>query len=366
MRVEELFDWGRMEQHIKDGALSRQKHPTLPLYIVNYTHQCQFDGPWDDVTMHCRGLIYDDARHVIARPFRKFWNLNDSRWPETQEANLPSELPESTKKYDGSLGILWRYRGEWGIATRGSFRSNQSRWGTQWAKRLDLEACPLTYTPLFEIIYPENRIVVNYDFQGLVLLTMVGIEGSDEPSRSMVESKALLAGCRAVKRFDKTLAECVADNSKNEEGYVLRWPSTGLRIKVKLPEYVRLHKLITGISPKTIWEMLKTGEDCGDLLRDVPKEFENWVLFWEKAIVTDKDAVMNRALAIMLSYPGEKNVATKEQRKEFALYATQHKDLSAILFALLDSDHERAAEVAWKMARPRVTKDDVFKKDTDG
>ena len=365
MRLENLLDAELMEKHIRDGVIARQRHPLFPLYIVNYTHQCQFNGPWDDVTMQCRGLIYDDMGNVIARPFRKFWNLNDSRFPETQEANLPADLPEITKKYDGSLGIFWRYERDWGIATRGSFISDQSKWATEWAKRIDIGCFPSTYTPLFEIIYPENRIVVNYDFSGLVLLTMIGIEYGDEPSRRLLESRARTAGCRMVERFDKSLAECVADNSKNEEGYVLRWPN-GLRIKVKLPEYVRLHKLITGISPKSIWEMLKAGEDCEELLRDVPQEFEDWVLRWEGKIATDKEAVMNQALAIMLAYPGEKNVATKDQRKEFALYATKHKGVSAILFSLLDSDYERAADTAWKMVRPKVTQDDVFKKDTEG
>jgi hypothetical protein len=170
-------------------------------------------------------------------------------------------------------------------------------------------------------------------------------ENSRPPSYTVKKHKM-------VDRLDKSLAECVADNSKNEEGYVLRWTNR-MRIKVKLPEYIRLRKLITGISPKYIWEMLKTGQNCHELLRDVPKEFEDWVLRWEQKIATDKESVMNLALAIMIAYPGEKHVATKEQRKDFSLYATQHKEFSAILFALLDSDHERAEDVAWKMARPK-------------
>ena len=41
-------------------------------------------------------------------------------------------------------------------------------------------------TPLFEIIYPENRIVVKYDFEGLVMIGIVDIQTGYERNYRML------------------------------------------------------------------------------------------------------------------------------------------------------------------------------------
>src|SRR5208337_116 len=103
-------------------------------------------------------------QEVIARPFRKWFNLNTSFRPETLEANLPSWKPRVLEKLDGSLGILFWYGGQKRpyIATRGSFASDQAIWATNWYRAkfgnwpiADSAKWPKDYTPLFEIIYKE-------------------------------------------------------------------------------------------------------------------------------------------------------------------------------------------------------------------
>ncbi|HRF99146.1 MAG TPA: hypothetical protein PLZ51_28235, partial [Aggregatilineales bacterium] len=74
-------------------------------------------------------------------------------------------------KMDGSLGILYRWQGAYYIATRGNFDSDQAIWATIFLRtHYDLHNLADEYTLLFEIIYPDNRIVVNYgQRQDLVL-----------------------------------------------------------------------------------------------------------------------------------------------------------------------------------------------------
>jgi hypothetical protein len=79
-----------------------QTHPTLPLFIHNYSEKTQFDKRWDEVTMSCRGLILDNNGDVIARPWKKFFNYGEGR------LKIDDVMPvEVTDKMDGSLGILY-------------------------------------------------------------------------------------------------------------------------------------------------------------------------------------------------------------------------------------------------------------------
>src|SRR5262249_36061422 len=118
-------------------------------------------------TLSCRGLITDEAGTIVARPFQKFFHL-------AQMETLPDEPFEVYEKLDGSLGILYWLGEKPYMATRGQFDSRQAQVATRLLQRYDLPALDRRLTYLFEIIYPENRVVVNYgDRRELVLLAVI-------------------------------------------------------------------------------------------------------------------------------------------------------------------------------------------------
>ena len=155
-----------LEKYHKEGLLYKQVHPSLPLTIWNYTEKVQYEGLWDDITLMCRGLVTDDKGNVIARPFKKFFNMEEGK-------HTPTSDFEVYEKMDGSLGIFFYYEGGWVMATRGSFTSDQAVKGYEMMFNYDFANLHKDYTYLFEIIFKENRIVVNYDFEDVVLLGMV-------------------------------------------------------------------------------------------------------------------------------------------------------------------------------------------------
>ena len=108
--------------------------------------------------MDCRGLVLDSDGNVVAKPFKKFFNLE-----ELTPGQIPNEPFEVFEKMDGSLGILFNYKGEWILATKGSFISEQAVKGMQILKKYKYERLLEGYTYLFEIIYSENRIVCQYE-----------------------------------------------------------------------------------------------------------------------------------------------------------------------------------------------------------
>jgi RNA ligase len=366
MKLFDYVDREKLMKQIADGMVKENAHPNLPLRILNYTAKAQFTPEsWNEVTDKCRGLIFNSQTgEIVARPFVKFWNYGDLRHPETIPGNYPATIPIITRKFDGSLGILYNYEGKWSVATRGSFTSDQAVWATSWLNSRPAFFWPEGYTPLVEIIFPENQIVVKYDWSGLVLLASVRIHSGEEAPMSALQVWANENKLRMVDEFDKPIEQCVTEDAENEEGYVVSWHRPGtwpLRVKVKMETYCRLHRLLTGTNPVTVWEMLRDGLDLTTVTTDVPADFLTWINSVESSLRSAYKVIEDAALAAMLEYEGEKIITTPEQRKQFAMYATSKQPVTPILFAMLDGkDYD---PILWKMVRPKAA--DTFKVDID-
>jgi RNA ligase len=367
-------------KHIEDGVIRKQVHPDYPdqLYILNYSEQAQFGRIWDAATNVCRGLIcavQPEGDIVIARGFNKFHNYNTEFVPETLDANLPSITPLATQKLDGSMGLPYRWDGKWWVATRGSFASDQAKWATEWLRRSypSFHTGTLS-TPVCEVIYKENRIVVDYDFEGLVLLGFVDKATGYELSRLFCEDWAFSQSFPIVKKFNKTLTECAAENNLNEEGYVLTYTTLAdvppLKIKVKFADYVRLHRILTGLNPKAIWEMLEAGQNeaIDTIIADptMPAQFIEWFAGWVGQLRARYAELERKALDVFslrpfkgpwASEPSKEAVAMV--RKATALYFQKTPELCSILFAMLDK--KDYGSIIWGKIKPRA--DATFKKD---
>ncbi|MVM34937.1 2'-5' RNA ligase [Spirosoma sp. HMF4905] len=332
-----------LHQLIADRYISVQKHPTVDLFIYNYAPKTQYERLWNDWTLTCRGLILDAAGQVVARPFRKFFNLE-----EHDPNEIPVEPFDVYEKMDGSLGILYWLNDRPYLATRGSFTSEQSQRGTKvlydrYAHTFDRLDRSKTY--LFEIIYPENRIVVDYaDLDDLVLLAVIDNEtGQDENLPDDL-------GFPVVKRYDS-----IADfrmlstgDEFNREGFVVKFES-GLRVKIKLAEYVRLHRIMTGVSNVAIWEYLAAGKSLDELLEAVPDEFYAWVKQTKSQLETQYVQIDNECRAAFQDLG---------DRKENAFYY-QTQRYPSVLFKMLDN--KPYDSIIWKHIRPTFQK--AFKAD---
>jgi hypothetical protein len=369
MKLWDFINEDELNAQIEAKMVKATPHPSGKLLIYNYTQMASFTPElWNHVTDKCRGLIVDiESGDIVSRPFEKFWNLNDARHPETLMENLPSAPPTLTRKMDGSLGILYWLDGMPAIATRGSFTSEQAIWATKWIREHATNNWPDGFTPLFEIVFPENQIVVRYDYSGLVLLAMVQGETGEEMEYWGLSFWAEENRVRVVEKFDKPLVECVAEDEPNEEGYVAAWDRLGttpLRCKVKYQTYVRLHRLLTQTNAVTVWEMLRDGLDVETLTEDVPNEFRAWIDGVEKRLRDEFKAIEDGALAAMLAYPGEKNITDKETKKAFAIYVTsRHPKVAPIMFAMVEG--KKYAPIIWKQIRPRGD-DRTFRVDVEG
>lgn len=328
------------------GYLQIGAHPTAPLLIHNYSQTAQYDRHWVPETLMSRGLITDEAGRVVARPFGKFFNLDEHIG---LMGPVPEEAFEVFEKMDGSLGIIYHWDGRAHVATRGSFESEQALRATEILRRKYAHvAFDPAYTYLVEIIYPENRIVVDYDgMEDLVLLAIVHTATGHEPPLHDI-------GLPLVRRYDgvRDLAALKAIQEANKEGFVVRF-SGGLRVKVKFEEYVRLHRILTGVNARTVWEALKDGEGLEAFLESVPDEFYKWVRGVEAELRREYAAIEAVCKA---------EFRTFETRKEAAAHFLAHATHPPILFRMLDG--RPYDEIIWKLIRPAHQK--AFSKDEEG
>jgi len=165
-----------------------------------------------------------------------------------------------TVKHDGSLGISFRdpTTGEIRWTTRGSFYSEQAEtanriWREKYAGRVEIHP---DITISAEIISPETRVVVCYDFEDLVVL---GIRdrhtGADWPFHD-VQAWCDDVGMRCAERVSggyHTLAERAKTLDTQHEGFVLRWGDH--RVKVKGSEYFRVSRILQGLEGRSLGDL---------------------------------------------------------------------------------------------------------------
>jgi RNA ligase len=261
VRISDLMDPAALAEAIEQGYVKAQHHPVLPYRIYNYTNRCQFDRAWSGVTRQCRGLIVDDNDTVVARAYRKFFNYGEDETPFDL-----AEPAEVTDKADGSLAIGYPTPDGLAIATRGSFLSEQAHHATALLReRYPDFSPPDGMTVLWEIVYPANRIVVDYrGMDDLILLGAVDISNGYSTGPQGVPG---WAGPRVETFAYKTLAAAIsAPPRPGAEGLVVHFPSSGERLKLKQAEYVTLHRVLTQTTARTVWEFLAVGA-CGALIQ---------------------------------------------------------------------------------------------------
>jgi RNA ligase len=337
----------KLNQYYEDGLLYKQVHPTLPLTIWNYTEKVQYENLWDEVTLMCRGLVTDDTGDIVATPFQKFFNIEEGKFE-------PTENFEVYEKMDGSLGIVFWYRGQWVVATRGSFTSDQAIKARELLKKYNTDIMFRHLTFCFEVLYKNNRIVVDYgDYEGLVLLGTFDKNGKEYDVEMWREY-----GFDVVKKYDgiKDFKELKAMVKDNQEGFVVKF-TNGDRIKVKGVEYLRLHKIMTNVTTTGVWEYLKNGEDVMEILKDVPDEFYDKI----KTYVRDlKYSYFQISEDVGKKFDGKmygkyNDKEPIEDRKEYAEWVfTQPKHLSGILFRMFDK--KDYSEIIWNLIRPEFKK----------
>merc|ERR1711892_518666 len=228
-----------------------RRHPTLPLSIMTYTGKAR---KWTKELLMARGLVVDDNGTIVGRPLTKFFNDYEI------SGSLPSGPIEVYEKMDGSMILMFFVDGEPIFCTKGTFSSEQAMKAEEIYenkyKDLNLDQ---DYTYNFELIYPKNKIIVDYEAEeDIFLFAKIHTKtGNEEDIHDL--------GFRTVKQFATVggvdqIEELKNLDRDNEEGFVIKFENN-FRVKLKFETYFKLHKAGNRNSEKEIWTLLQKGED---------------------------------------------------------------------------------------------------------
>ncbi len=273
-----MYNIEDFEKAAEDGLVTRRESANKRFVIFNYTVKTQLERLWTPITLVSRGIIFDvQMGRLVACPMKKFFNYRET------EENQPYPLFEkahkgfeAAKKIDGSLGIVYwdYYDNQLKVATRGTFESEQAIWATRFlkeklSKKIQWALEDLSTnrkTPLVEIVYPDNRIIVDYKGENnLYLLQIVDNNtGETSPYQKVAEYARYIGMSYAEVLNVHDLNELTFLQSQikatKEEGYVVRFHD-GHLVKFKGEDYLQVAKALAHFNNKTIFELARDGKD---------------------------------------------------------------------------------------------------------
>lgn len=323
------------------------------LTIYKYSKECQAKGAWNETLINCRGVILDKEGSVIGRPFKKFFNTFelDNNYVKGLFEKFTYDIME---KLDGSMGTLFYYNGKWLCATGGSFMSEQALWFRKKLFAYNLSELDKNCTYVLELIYRENKIVVDYGGEDrLVLLGEVLTETGKSSNYSRIKDIAQKVGFEYPKIYTKTeMDKIIKTNPKNMEGFVIRF-SNGEMVKIKLENYIKLHRLLKNITPKEIWKNY-LDDRCEFLNSTLEEEHIGFVNNWVKCIRRYKKwyYYKNLLFAKRCLTKGSTRKSIAQKYKDYT--GTIDKIYLTMVFNIIEGEKEKA----------NLLLDEILKRDT--
>ena len=352
LHINKLIDPDLLAEMVAQKYVKVQTHPEhSSLRIWNYTPAAIYDQIINPATQLCRGLITQND-YIIARPFAKFYNLEQHDLAPAIYGTIPWNEPWTLyDKADGSLLISYPHpAGGYAVATRGSFASDQAKHANQlWNRDYAHIVKPHPdWTILAELITKWNRIVVNYgDADHLVLLGAIHIETGEFLGPDTTRMEFGWPGPIIDTYPVSDIKELQAEDIANREGYVCYFPQSNFRCKMKFDTYKVLHGVMTRTNTKTVWEAVSSGTEI-ERLSQLPDELWAWITAEVEHLRLGFTLLMDSAKWHFCQ--AEKLPTRKDQADYLKINAP---DVKAIVFRLLDG--RNADDVMWKMLRPSVT-----------
>lgn len=292
----DLFDVAKLNDHVVNNMVSTSDHLLHDLTVFNYTPDVDFLRLWDEVTLKTRGLIANSENRVIARGYDKFFNLGQLV-SDGRELDFNVEGTIMSKE-DGSLGIAFKYNNEWIVSTRGSFNSDAAKHATNLMREKYSDTPYNGHSLLFEIVFPENRIV--QDYNGLDDLILLG--GMTNDGVWVHPDNIDYKGSRTVISRG-TLNDVInaPDPDDTSEGFVFRYDD-GLMVKVKHESYLELHMRKNEITIKKVFRHIQNGT-IDDFIKNLPDEFRDIGVDFQNRIMSNFDKEMNHITTLVNQIP---------------------------------------------------------------
>lgn len=360
-------DFDKLNIRVKTQFYTGIKDRNGTLAIFNYGVGADFSNP---IVQEARGIIiWLEECKVVCWPFRKFGN-----WSEPYADQIDWRYAEVQEKVDGSIIKHWHNpitdKFQW--STNGVMDAKDAKLSSNPSKTyFDLIQEAIDYseidkdtyysmfethygiTDIFELVSPENKIVIQYPVTNLYYLgsrsTINGAEFfNDEfvgyfpmPHRYSLDS---------FKKCMKAVDDLNTGDEVTQEGFVIvdtSWPGGWHRIKIKSPQYVALHHAVSSIISKDkVVDLIYKGIDENQL----PDARVKCVLHFYKYALAELEYKIDR----YIEYVRNLNEELNGDRKAVANTIKEDR-LAPFGFKALDTD-KKAAELMDNAPRNLILK----------
>jgi len=336
---------------VKARKIRRKWHKTYKhLAIYKYVGGFDFFHHEDaKFVKWCRGLVYDHKEDcVVACPMPKFHNHF-----EYSESDLKDIMAGGhyyvTKKVDGSCVLAWYYMGDWHFSTLFGFNSDQAKKARSLLERIgcldDLLNQKRTY--IFEVVYPQNRIVLNYGSEeSLTYITEFDPKiGHEFRTRDF---KVSGHGFECAGQLDEAVEihdlNTLVQSGTGVEGYVvtIQRPENDydLRIKFKTQWYFNRSWFYSRLQLDGLVKTLSACVKSGDPIPQIP-EFDGEIT----SVCNTVDSLQE---AIYLAVSILEHLPTHKEQAENIHALDIDDNIKHALFAALDRKKEVVNQNVWK------------------
>lgn len=270
-RVDEFVRREGLTRLLERTLVKTSRHTTYPnLVLLKYD---MINSPMGDaLTQQCRGIILDEADNwkVVSYPYNKFFNYG-----EGHAAEIDWKSARVYEKLDGSIMTLYFYNGQWQVASNGSPDANGPTpynrdktfrmlfWQTYqemgYSLPKDTNMCYM-----FELMSPENRVVIPYKTNKLVLHGARYVTPKMAFAELDPQVIAEENGWECVKTYplndiNSVLAMAETMKGIENEGFVVCDKNFN-RLKLKVKGYLALHHLKGTMTLRRLMEMVQSNE----------------------------------------------------------------------------------------------------------
>ena len=290
-----------------------------------------------------RGIIFDLSGNVLRRPFQKFFNLGERE--ELLLGNIDfDEHHVILDKVDGSMVTPLMSLGQLRFATKAGITdmSPAIEAYVDQARAHYRSFCEymidINHTPIFEYVSRDNRIVLDYKEQNLILL---GIRNNLTGNYISYKQQIIYAYpyyipvVKEVYNSKNSIDDFVRYiyNEKDIEGVVVRFDN-GHMLKIKTEWYVNIHRAKDAcLHEKRVIEMILDSK-TDDVLAFLPPDDAKKLSEYSNAFLS---GLNERRKDVVDSIKRFKGSIT---RKEYALEVAPHFNslLNAIIFKCWDNE----------------------------
>jgi len=331
--------------------------------IYNYRLASYSDFKEHDA-LELRGLTFveeEPGRWETYPLLPKFFNVNECE--EWMIDDLSKhEIIDVQNKEDGSI-ISFVYVDEWIPKSKASFESDQAFMAKKFLdknKNLTyfLNFCKREgFYPIFELVSPKNKIVLDYEYTDLVLLK-VRINDWDSKRnkfigeylpKDIIEELALGYNLSYAKFETFTLQDMMkkVEEEENKEGWVIHFNNNQFA-KLKTKWYFEMHKIL---SPDAFREDIIIrkilNEEIDDILSQIEGERRESVIEIRSKIDRKFNSLVKRTLGLL-------EELKSSNRKDFAISYSKEEEFSLVMRSYRSIGDPNLEEVVEKIVKEYI------------